>query len=233
MTQRGQARTFTDQQLEKLLRDVTDEQASKRKGAQPPEVIRAAFMLSFYAGLRVQEIAGLQWNLNIFQGDDEFRSAPTVVYDMHGKPVFDRNGDEVMQDMEVLYINEDIGKYGKSRNIPLHPSLKKGLLELRALQLSENWVIPAGKSGAGTDLRHRAHALKMRMNRLYQALGFDRATSHSGRRSFITRAARRAEAFDNSLVDVRDLAGHASINTTQCYVDPSDRQSALVNNLWS
>jgi len=231
MTQRGPARTFTDDQLDRLLRDVTDQQASKRSGAQAPEVMRAAFMLSFYAGLRVQEIAGLQWHLNVFQGD-EFRSAPTVVYDMHGQAVTDKNGEEVMQDMEVLYINEDIGKYGKSRNIPLHPKLKQALLDLRALNLEGSWVIPAGNQGARNDLKHRAHALKMRMNRLYQALGIVRGTSHSGRRSFITRAARRANAYDASLVDVRDLAGHASINTTQAYVDPSKQQGNLVKGVW-
>jgi len=232
MTQRGPARTFTEDQLDRLLRDVTNEQANKRSGAQNPEVIRAAFMLSFYAGLRVQEIAGMQWNLNVFQGNDEFRVAPTVVYDMHGNAVVDKHGEEVMQDMEVLFVNEDIGKYGKARNIPLHPKLKTALLELRELQLEGSWVIPAGKQGAGQGLRHRAHALKMRMNRLYQALGIDRATSHSGRRSFITRAARRANAYDASLVDVRDLAGHASINTTQAYVDPSKQQGDLVKGVW-
>ena len=232
MAQRGPARTFTEEQLDRLLRDVTDEQDNKRSGAQASEVIRVAFMLSFYAGLRVQEIAGLQWALNIFQGDGEFRTAPTVVYDMHGKPVRDKHGDEVMQDMEVLFINDDIGKYGKSRNIPLHPRLRTGLLELCKLQLEGPWVIPAGKQGAGQGLRHRAHALKMRMNRLYKVLGIDRATSHSGRRSFITRAARRANAYDASLVDVRDLAGHASINTTQFYVDPSPQQGALVKGVW-
>lgn len=231
MAQRGPARTFSGDQLDTLLREVTDQQAQKCSGAQKPEVIRAAFMLSFYAGLRVQEIAGLQWALNVFEGDG-FRSAPTVVYDMHGVAVRDKNGEEVMQDMEVLYINEDIGKYGKARNIPLHPKLKQSLHELRALQLSGSWVIPSGNQCAGVDLRHRAHALKMRMNRLYKALGFERGTSHSGRRSFITRAARRANAYDASLVDVRDLAGHSSINTTQTYIDPSPRQGDLVRGVW-
>lgn len=232
MTQRGPARTFTDQELSDLLRDVTDAQAAKRTGAQPPEVIRAAFMLSFYAGLRVQEIAGLQWNLNVFQGDDVFRTTSSPVYDDNGKPVI-KGGKMVKREICMLYIHEDIGKYGKSRTIPMRQSLVDALLELRALGLPGEFVIPSGKDGAHQGTRHRAHALKMRMNRLYQALGIDRATSHSGRRSFITKAARNAEAFDTSFLDVRDLAGHASINTTQNYVDPSPRQADLVDGIWA
>ena len=229
MTKRGQARTFNEDELESLLQDVTNAQAEKRN-SQPAEVMRVAFMLSFFAGLRVQEIAGLRWDVNVFNGT-EFRQAPTVVYGQNGKPVI-HEGKPIMQDMDVLWIDENIGKYGKARNIPLHPRLKRALSALRDLQLEGPYVIPNAKAGASPDVKHRAHALKMRINRLYKALGVDRASSHSGRRSFGTRAARRAEAYDNSLVDVRDLMGHASINTTQQYVDPSARQGDLVNGVW-
>ena len=231
MTQRGPARTFTDEQLRKLLTDVTAEQSAKRKGAQPPEVMRVAFMLSFYAGLRVQEIAGLRWNLNIFEGG-EIRTRESIEYKANGKPKM-KKGKMVKRTINLLYINEDIGKYGKSRSIPMRKELVDAILALRALQLPGDWVIPSGKDGADQGVRHRAHALKMRMNRLYQALGLDGATSHSGRRSFITKAARKAEAFDTSFLDVRDLAGHASINTTQNYVDPSPRQADLVDGIWA
>lgn len=228
--QRGPARTFEEKELKSLLSGVVNE-VSHRKGAQPPEVMEAAFMLSFYAGLRVQEIAGLDWRVNVFPDGKDFRKSPTPVF-RNGRAVLDSNGHIVMRDMDVLYINEEIGKYGKSRKIPVHPDLADALRDLYAMGLSDSWVIPSGKSGAGQNLKSRAHALKMRINRIYKKLGIENGSTHSGRRSFITRSARLAEAVGGSLVDVRDLAGHASINTTQRYVDPSARQGDLVNAVW-
>jgi len=66
--------------------------------------------------------------------------------------------------------------------------------------------------------------------RAYQALGFDGCSSHSGRRTFITRAARLVHKTGGSLRDVQLLAGHRSIQTTQRYIDgDSDAQRRLVS----
>jgi integrase/recombinase XerD len=46
--------------------------------------------------------------------------------------------------------------------------------------------------------------------RLYGALGFDGASSHSGRRTFILR-------------DIQELAGHSSLATTQRYIQGDSR----------
>lgn len=56
------------------------------------------------------------------------------------------------------------------------------------------------------------------MNRFYGAAGLDRATSHSGRRWFITKLA-------NSGVGTKvimTLAGHKHMTTTQRYIDVRD-----------
>ncbi len=65
--------------------------------------------------------------------------------------------------------------------------------------------------------------------RLYASLGFDGCSSHSGRRTFITRAARKVSEAGGSLRDVQQLAGHASLQTTQRHVEGStDAKRRLV-----
>ena len=53
----------------------------------------------------------------------------------------------------------------------------------------------------------------------YAALGFSGCSSHSGRRTFITNAARRISTVGGSLRDVQSLAGHSSLTTTQRYIE--------------
>lgn len=229
---RKHANTLTDVKMHKLLDDVTSTN-------KHPLIMRTAFMLSFYAGLRVQEIAGLDWRVNVVNSDGSFKTTDYPIFDGTGEAIIDARGDLVMRPVEVLHIGSNIGKYGKSRSIPLHPSLRDGLRKLFDEQRGDApfpphpSVIPSGKSGASQRLSSRAHALKTRINRVYKDLGLEGCSSHSGRRSFVTRAATRANAVGQSLDDVRALAGHRHLVTTQAYIDQSDRHQDLIKIMWT
>ena len=63
-----------------------------------------------------------------------------------------------------------------------------------------------------------ANVLCQTLNGLYKHVGMDGATSHSGRRSFITTLASKG-------IGVRvlaSLAGHSAITSTQAYIDVND-----------
>ena len=65
---------------------------------------------------------------------------------------------------------------------------------------------------------------------LYRALGFGGASSHSGRRTFVTRAAKAVISAGGSLRDVQQLVGHASLATTQKYIEgDTEAKRKLVN----
>src|SRR5262245_40627786 len=61
-------------------------------------------------------------------------------------------------------------------------------------------------------------AVQVWFHRHYQSLGFTGASSHSGRRTFVTRLAQKIVEAGGSLRDVQELAGHASLATTQRYI---------------
>jgi integrase/recombinase XerC len=66
-------------------------------------------------------------------------------------------------------------------------------------------------------------------HRLYASLGMIGCSSHSGRPTFITRAARKLSEIGGSLRDIQQLAGHASLGTTARYIEGDhDAQQKLV-----
>lgn len=58
------------------------------------------------------------------------------------------------------------------------------------------------------------------LNSIYQACGIEGASSHSGRRSFITKRARNGV----SVRVLQELATHANLATAQRYIDVNDEQ---------
>jgi integrase len=53
----------------------------------------------------------------------------------------------------------------------------------------------------------------------YRALGFEGCSSHSGRRTFITNAARKVSTVGGSIRDVQMLARHSTLSMNMCYID--------------
>jgi integrase len=108
--------------------------------------------------------------------------------------------------------------------IPAHRDLREALTAHRSLSTGGGPVIRSERGGAMTPL-----SIVVWFNRAFRNIGLNGCSSHSGRRTFITRAARLVHKAGGSLRDVQLLAGHRSIQTTQCYIDgDSDVQRKLV-----
>jgi len=105
-------------------------------------------------------------------------------------------------------------KKRSGRAIPMHPQLVTALKALRQQNGSSGRVI---RSERGVGLQ--PGSVVNWFARLYGELGFVCCSSHSGRRTFITNAARLVFRAGGSLRDVQQLAGHRSIEQTQGYID--------------
>ncbi len=151
------------------------------------------FLLSIKAGLRAAEIAALSWAM-----------------------VTDANGQ--IGDSIALEDKATKGKKG-GRDIPLHPELREALQAL--LEVRGDSVVrpdrPVIHSERGEGLSGASVAVWF--HRMYSDLGLEGCSSHSGRRTFVTRAAKKCIEAGGSLRDVQQLAGHSHLATTQRYIE--------------
>lgn len=64
----------------------------------------------------------------------------------------------------------------------------------------------------------------------YQKMGFIGCSSHSGRRTFITNAAKKISSVGGSMRDVQMLARHSNLNMTQRYIEAdTEAQKKIVD----
>ena len=170
-----------------------------------PERDQLMVLLATRAGLRACEIARLTWGM-----------------------VLDANG----QVSACLDVRSSIAKRGSGRRVPMHPQLKAALVRWLSSRPPEMrtpvaHVLPSLRGGA-----LRPNSIVNWFVAKCREAGLEGCSSHSGRRTFITNAARRAHRAGASLRDVQMLAGHRSIETTQVYIDgDTDAQRRLVASL--
>ena len=180
------ARVLESADVRRLLKHVRADRHATRN--------HVMVLLSFKAGLRACEIAGLEWSMVL---------RPDGCLDRH------------------ISVARQIAKNGSARRVPLNPELKSGLVRLHHA---------AGRPRIGAVIQSERGA-KLRPTSVvnwfrtaYVELGLNGCSSHSGRRTFITRSARLLVRTGGSLRDVQELAGHRSLTTTERYIQ-SDRDA--------
>jgi integrase len=174
------------------------------QNSQQPERDRLLILLTCHLGLRPQE-AALVW------ADD----------------IFDARGN-VRRD--AFFVSARGAKYGKERYVPMTDEVLDALCRYVAKYKSIT-TGPLFFNQYAEPLR--ATAVHKRLKVIYDAIGLKGCSSHSGRRTFGTRAAREIAKVGGSLEDVRHLMGHAYITTTAAYVETTPRQNDLVRSLFS
>jgi integrase/recombinase XerD len=127
----------------------------------------------------------------------------------------------------VIELQDSASKGRSGRAIPLSDEVRQALIEYRLT------VPHAGPRVICTErsLETSAQAIVNMFQRWYRHLGFVGCSSHSGRRTFITNAARKISTVGGSLKDVQELAGHANLRTTQRYIDANPEAQVRVVGL--
>ncbi|MDP4064454.1 Tyrosine recombinase XerD [Rhodobacteraceae bacterium IMCC1933] len=156
------------------------------------------FYVSYYAGLRAKEIAALT------VGD---------VYDEQGSV------------REQFALDAVQTKGAKTRTVWINAKLRRQLELYRSSLLfkdSNRALFQSQKGGAFS-----ANTMTQLFLNIYRAAGFKNASSHSGRRTFITELASKGV----SVRVLAELAGHSSIQTTQRYIDVNPQQMSAAVEL--
>lgn len=177
-----QAKTLTASEFKRVLAVIRAGRHARRN--------EVAFLLSYYAGLRVKEIASLAYS-----------------------DILDASGAV----KRTVTLTAEQTKGCRSRTIVLSDRLAKALCEYVALSKNKNYQgLPLIRSQKGTSFG--ANSLCQLFLRIYAAAGIDGASSHSGRRTFITNLAHKGV----SAKVLMTLAGHQHMSTTQRYIDVND-----------
>jgi integrase/recombinase XerD len=126
----------------------------------------------------------------------------------------------------ALQLRDEASKGALGRVIPLNRELRTALQALREQERLSPYVITTERTE-----RTSASALVNLFASWYRAAGLQGCSSHSGRRTFITNAARTMSTVGGSLRDVQMLAGHSALSTTQRYIEADGEAQKQVVDL--
>lgn len=148
------------------------------------------FLLSVRAGLRAKEISAITWGM-----------------------ITDAEGN--ISDCIRLQNSASKGKSGGV--IWMNKELKQSLTEYRnqsRYTSSADKIITTERSKEAS-----SQVIVNMFSVWYRKMGFEGCSSHSGRRTFITNAARKISSVGGSIRDVQMLARHSSLQMTQRYIE--------------
>lgn len=151
---------------------------------------KVIFLLSVRAGLRSKEIASLTWGM-ITDAEGNITDAINL-----------QNVASKGKSGGIIWMNKDL------------QNALEALKQSRS-QIDENEKIIRTERNAETS----PQVIVNMFQGWYKKLGFAGCSSHSGRRTFITNAAKKISSVNGSIRDVQVLARHSSLQMTQRYIE--------------
>ena len=134
---------------------------------------------------------------------------------------------------DAIHLIDTASKGRSGRIVPLNKHLRRNLIELirqardsQTFDVLSEHVIATERSASTSP-----QAVVNMFAQWYADIGLTGCSSHSGRRTFITNAARKISSVGGSLRDVQALAGHSSLAVTQRYIDGDSEARAKVVEL--
>jgi integrase/recombinase XerD len=155
-----------------------------------PDRNKLIFLLSIKAGCRAKEISHITWSMVL-------------------------NADGDLQDH--INLQNSAAKGDSGRVIPMAQELSEQLMKYRQISNrteAHHRIIQTERSDQVS-----AQTIVNMFSAWYKELGFEGCSSHSGRRTFITKGAKKITSVGGSLRDIQYLAGHTSLATTQRYIE--------------
>lgn len=163
---------------------------------------RLIILLSHYAGLRVGEIASLIWS-DLLEADGSVK--------------------------HVFYLSAENTKSNQARAVHLNELLRKEIsIYFKAIGTEfdpSEFSYPLIASQKGQSFS--ANSLCQLFGRIYSEAGINDASSHSGRRWFITQLAHKGV----SPKVIMELAGHKDLGTTQRYIEVNEEMKSKAVSL--
>ena len=122
---------------------------------------------------------------------------------------------------KVLKLRAAYTKGNKHRDVPL--TNKKVIQAIESLLSGIEYNKDAPLFRSQKD-KFSANTMVQLIKNIYKSAGFENCSSHSGRRSMITKLANKGVDVNS----IRIIAGHSSINTTQRYIESDPEMLANI-----